>query len=173
MDPEEMARIEAEAAANKATDDLAEEIAEEIADEMSDETLEEISSDAVAIAAIEADKEIQIAEIQAEVETARIEAETERERTWQEEVETLRTNMQELAMKLEAMEAARQSTPEPLTEAAEAATEIAEAEAANNSTPQFMSPPISETQTEVTLESADGRQEAKASVTTRKRRRLI
>lgn len=172
MDPEELARIEAEAAAKAATDDLAEEIAEE----MSDETLEEISSDAVAIAAIEADKEIQIEEIRAEVETARIEAESERETSWQEQVEALRANMKELEAKLaEVMEAQKaQSIPGPLMEAGEIAQEVAEAEAeANNSIPQFMSPPISETQTEVTLESGDGKPEAKASVTTRKRRRLI
>jgi len=172
---DEMAEEIADEMAEEIADELSEEIADESAPVIEGETIEAVSSDAVAIAAIEADKDIQIAEIEADVETARIEAEQERANSWQIELETLQVNMRELAATVETlqMQLANQSTPDPLTEvAAEVATEIAEVEA-NNSTPQFMSPPTSETQTEVILESEGGKPEAAATVTVRKKRRLI
>ncbi len=160
-----------------AVEELAEEIAEEIAEETGD------VSDAVAIAAIEADRDVTIAEIHAEVSTAAIEAEAEREETWQEQLADLRANMQTLTTQV--MEIAANLSPAladpssqlPLTEAAEiaeaVAVETAEAEA-NNSTPLFMSPPTSETQTEVILESEGEKPEAAtATVIVRKKRRLI
>lgn len=179
MDPETKAKEEieeiAEEAASETIEEIAEEIAEEVAEELPGETIEAVSSDAVAIAAIEADKEIQIAEINADVATAQIEAEKERENSWQENLADLQANMRELTMTVETLQAqmAALSTPAPLTEAAaEIAEEVAEAEA-SNSTPQFMSPPTSETQTEVILENEEGKQEAAATVTVRKKRRLI
>jgi dGTP triphosphohydrolase len=158
-------------------------IASETVEEIAEEIAEELApvSDAVAIAEIEAERDVTIAAIQAETTTAIIEAETERETSWQTEAAELRTNIAELKQTVETLAnllpgPADQLTPEPLTEAAaEVAETIAEAEAANNSTPQFTLAPISETRTEVTLESADEKPEAEATatVTVKRRRRLI
>jgi len=177
MTTETKAQEAIEETVTEAIEEVAEEIAEEIAEEVGGET-ETTSSDAVTIAAIEADKEVRIAEIQAEVSEAAIEAEKERERSWQEEVATLQANMLELKQTVETLaelvaarplEEANLSTPQTLTEAA---VKIAEEVEANNSIPQSTLLPISETETEVIVENEEGEQ-AEVTVETRARRRLI
>lgn len=130
-------------------------------------------SDAVAIAAIEADAAVQIAEVNAEVAIASIEAATEtREVTWL-EIEALQANMQELKSTVENLATALslaqvdQSTP-PASEVLETAEEIAETNSIQPSTLDG----TSETVTEVTLENADEKP-VTAEVTVTRRRRLI
>jgi hypothetical protein len=137
-------------------------------------------SDAVAIAAIQADASVQIAEIDASVRLEEISAESERETQWlavNQELEQLRANIAErnktiaelesqLATPLEPLEL----IPQPLTGATEPETlEMAE----TNLTPQFTSHQQSETQTEAIPESEGESLAVVETVTIRKRRRLI
>lgn len=153
-------------------------------------------SDAVAIARIEAEKEITVTAIRADAETAQAEAhaeaaseiaQAESERInepWQNEIAALRESIAELTsrmLELTSQSSALVSIPANSTEpeatetlaeeAAELATETA-VEAENNSTQEFMSPPTSETRTEATLSDEDGNEET-ATVRVKKRRRLI
>lgn len=163
--------------AEQITDETAAEIIGEIVDEqaaeiLTEQPIEETPSDAVTIAAIEADKEIQLAEIQAETTIAIVDAENERETTWQ---EMMQTNMQEQAQTMAQMQAtmdliAAQLIPAPLTEAQ--AEMMAETDP-NNSTPPSTLELTSETQTEATPESEDEKPEAPAPAPTRVKRRRI
>jgi len=153
------------------TGDIVEDILEEKVEDIVEETATDIVDASVAIAAIEADKDIKLAEIAADTQLQLQENELEREQEQWTELQELRETVSALTVRLEAMETAALSTPQPLTEAlTETVQEISEAEALNNLTPQFMSPPISETETEATLESEDGKQAQLAIKTTTKRR---
>lgn len=133
----------------------------------SSDTVEDISteivepkptvSDAVAIAAIEAETQVAIAEITAETTLAVIEAEQEREISWQDEVAILRANMLEqaatIAMLMERFPAeADPSTLEASTEATALTVEEVEA---SNSIPPSTSELTEETLMEVTPESVE------------------
>jgi multidrug efflux pump subunit AcrA (membrane-fusion protein) len=143
------------------------------------EAIEEVSSDAVEIARIEADAQVTIeairadaetaqAEIHAEVRTAEIEQEEEAIQ-WPQRVEALEASIQALTSRVET--ALLSPAPASIPEVLEAAAEIAEPPAETNLMPPFTSAETSETETEVTLESGDER--PAAVLTVRKRRRLI
>jgi hypothetical protein len=139
-------------------------------------------SDAVAIAAIEADKEIQIAQINAEVAEAAIEAqaeavetaeETRDELEWlRERVAALETSSQELALTIASLrEQVLTPQPSPETEALEAATEIAE-ELAETSSPETPTEISSEIEMEAPAEKEGEKPEA-VTVQVRAKRRAI
>lgn len=123
-------------------------------------------SDAVAIAQIEAETEVVIASIEADVTIASIEAQNERANEPWQELETIRTNMLELAEQVTTLSSALAalSTPTPLPEL--------EAEDPNSSTPPFTSDPTNETETEVSPVSEEEKPEANQAPA-RKRRRMI
>jgi hypothetical protein len=116
-------------------------------------------SDAVAIAAIEAQAEVAIAEIQSETAieldtnfTAREEARAEAEEgngTWREEVAGLRTSLQELSLRVEEL-ALLLVNPNPLTP-----PPSMEPEAEMTLTPQSTSDATSETPMEASPESVE------------------
>ena len=121
-------------------------------------------SDAVAIAEIDANKEITIAalhvdaaiastEAHAEIETARIEVESERETTWQNDLTAMRANIMELEARITELSAvlAPPLIPTALMEAEEPLV-IVEPETL---TPQSMSDPMPEMVTVVTLSDGD------------------
>jgi hypothetical protein len=137
------------------------------------EIAEEISDASVTKAAIESETQIELARINAELETMRIKMEEKREKEWTTTAEEFREAISALTNKVTELEKMGASIPATLTDqVAEIAEEVSEAEAANNLTQQFMSPPTSETKTEATLKSEDGK-EAKATVKTTRKRRLI
>jgi hypothetical protein len=115
--------------------------AEAIAD-----ALETVSSDAVEIARIEANKEIAVAAIHAEVETARLEGDDQWQEMMQTNIQELQSGMQELRVQLSAvLSAPMQSQVEPEPVAVEVET----------LTPQSTSDETSETRTVVTAESVE------------------
>lgn len=149
---------------------------EETVSEMPVEIITENSgdiSDAVAIAAIEADAAVQIAEVNAEVAIASIEAETEkREITWQ-EIEALQVSMQEQGRTIaQILATLSQGQADPSTLLASEALEVAEEVTEANSIPPSTLDGTSEIATEVTLENGDEKP-VTVEVTAQRRRRLI
>lgn len=144
-------------------------------------------SDAVAIAEIEANKEITIAAIQTdatiaaiegnnEIEAARIEVEIEREKSWQVEAERLQANMMELTSQVESLSTALADLSRP-TSQPELTVEILDPETETLSTQQSMLEETAETLTEVTPgegeENPAGVIIAIAEPPAKRRRRLI
>ena len=166
----ETTTIESEYIEGESSAETIAEAVEEIAEEITGEN-DATVSDAVAIAEIEAERDITIAAIQAETTTAIIEAESERELSWQEVAAELRTNMQELAAQIANLSAvqAAPSTPEPSTEVTAETVE----EVTIVSTPQSTLDLTSETPMEVIQESADEKPEVPAPRPVRLKRRLI
>jgi hypothetical protein len=146
------------------SEESAETVAEIIAEEPGE--IEAPLSDAVAIAAIEAEAEVAVAEIRAEVEIAAIEAEAERERTWQEEIADLQANMRTLEAQLAALTQPPVEA-DPLTLPA-----LTEAEAVEPSdlTPQSTPELTSETLTEALPASEDEKPVAETPAKRRPRR---
>lgn len=145
------------------------------------ETEIEPSSEAVAIAEIEANKEITIAalhvdasiaeiESNAQIETARLVTENERDNSWQSELEQLRMNISALETTVASLLADQVNLLTPMTPVE--TLELTEP----SSTPEYMLDPMLETGTEV-LPNDEGESQAETIAELiepeKRRRRLI